>query len=463
LNPSSPAVKFTSLPIRTELLQALAAGNYLDMTPVQGACLPQILAGKDVLAQAKTGSGKTAAFAVGLLNKLDVLSYHTQVLILCPTRELADQVAAVIRQLSSAIANTRVLTLCGGKPLQDQLASLQRNPHVVVGTPGRILKHLERKTLDVSGVQALVLDEADRMLDMGFQDEISSILSFLKTERQTLLFSATYPESIQAISADVQRDPVEVRIDTNTEESIRQVFYEVTRANKVQSLIKLLGHHQPESCIVFCNQKNDCRQLVEALETAGFYALGLHGDLDQYQRDQALVQFSNQSCTLLIATDVAARGLDIKELSAVVNYDLTPNPEMHVHRVGRTGRAGKHGIALTLYQANEANGVLAIEDYQGQVFEKKNIDDVPAGNSGPKAPAMITLQIRGGRKDKVRPGDVLGALTANNSIAGDQIGKITIADKTSYVAVHRGSGKLALRTISEGKIKGRKFRANLLH
>jgi len=416
------AVKFDSLPIRDELISSVATVGYSEMTPVQAQCLPPILVGDDVIAQAKTGSGKTAAFALGILNRLVLTEYNTQALVLCPTRELAEQVAGSIRQLSAAMANTKLVTLCGGKPIQDQLTSLRRSPHIVVGTPGRVLNHLQKSSLDLSHVQSAVLDEADRMLDMGFQEDIQKIFSYVKPQRQTLLFSATFPKSIRAISADVQTNPIEPRVDTaSASNKIEQAVYQVPEEQKVATLIKLLQHHEPESCIIFCNQKVDCRALGKELKQHGFYALELHGDLDQSQRDRALVQFANRSCSLLIATDVAARGLDIKELSAVVNYDITRDPEVHVHRIGRTGRAGKAGLALTLASLNESGRIKAVEQYQNS-----------------------------------------GALTASNGLNGDQIGKISISDKTSFVAINREVAQLALDTINSGKIKGRSFGAVLL-
>jgi len=320
------AVKFASLPIRDELISSVAAVGYDKMTPVQAHCLPLILAGNDVIAQAKTGSGKTAAFALGILNRLNLTDYNTQSLVLCPTRELADQVAGSIRQLSSAMANTKLVTLCGGKPIQDQLTSLRRSPHIVVGTPGRVLNHLQKTSLDLSHVASVVLDEADRMLDMGFQEDIQKIFSYVKPQRQTLLFSATFPKSIRAISADVQTDPQEIRVDTAVADSkIEQAVYQVSEDQKVATLVKLLLHHEPESCIIFCNQKIDCRALSKALKQYGFYALELHGDLDQSQRDNALMQFTNKSCSLLVATDVAARGIDISIKTGVLKDGMRIN------------------------------------------------------------------------------------------------------------------------------------------
>ena len=461
---NTPAVeRFDSLPIRAELLEAVASLDYLEMTPIQLNTLPLILEGRDVLAQAKTGSGKTAAFAIGLLNKLDVQTFLTQALVLCPTRELADQVASEIRRLASAMSNTKVLTLCGGKPMQAQLASLKREAHVIVGTPGRILKHLEKGSLQVGGIKTLVLDEADRMLDMGFHDDIMRILDMTNSSKQSLLFSATYPDQIKHISAAIQRDPVEVRIEnTESSEQIDQVFFRTTEATKRKALISVLEKYQPTSSIVFCNRKLHCQELTNALRDQGFSAKALHGDLDQYERDESLIQFANNSVSILVATDVAARGLDITDLSAVINFDLSHDAESHLHRIGRTGRAGSDGLAISLVLPQEDYRVQAIGEFQNR---KIHIQELPAtgGRSGEKlVPPTVTLHINAGKKDKIRPGDIVGALTANDDLSKEDIGKITVLDKIAYVAVARARANKALDLLSNGKIKGRKFRARAL-
>ncbi len=335
------------------------------MTPIQAQSLPAILKGRDLLAQAKTGSGKTAAFAIGILHKLEVKTYRTQALVLCPTRELADQVSKELRLLARAIPNTNILTLCGGKPMGPQLASLERNPHIVVGTPGRVLKHLGKGTLKPDALNMLVLDEADRMLDMGFHDDIMRIIEMTPRQRQTLLFSATYPDEIKEVSHAIQIDPVDIRVESlhdNTQ--IEQIFYEIQKGERTKTLVALLQHYRPESSVVFCNRKQQCQELAEELWQQGFHAQALHGDLEQRERDQVLVQFANKSSSVLIATDVAARGLDIKDLEAVINFELSPDPEIHIHRIGRTGRAGNAGLALSLFMVSEAKKVTAIEDFQ---------------------------------------------------------------------------------------------------
>jgi len=454
---------FSSLPLTAEVLANIQSLNYQVMTPIQAQSLPSILEGRDLLAQAKTGSGKTAAFAIGILHKLEARTYQTQALVLCPTRELADQVSKDFRLLARAIPNINILTLCGGKPMGPQLASLERNPHILVGTPGRILKHLEKGTLQLNGLVTLVLDEADRMLDMGFHDDIMRIIDKTPRQRQTLLFSATYPDEIKGISDAIQDNPVDIRVETSHHNKlIKQVFYEIQHGERTKTLVALLQHHCPESSLVFCNQKQQCKELANELWQQGFHALALHGDLEQRERDQVLVQFSNKSSSILIATDVAARGLDIKDLQAVINFELSPDPEIHIHRIGRTGRAGSEGLALSLFMSSERFRVDKIEEFQDSPVSIGNTSSLKAKEGFRLIPPMTTLCINGGRKDKIRAGDILGALTANAHLPGKQIGKIDIADNLSYVAVEYSIAKQALQLLANGKIKGRRFRVQKL-
>ncbi len=454
---------FTSLHLTPGLLANLQSLGYHVMTPIQAQSLPAILEDKDVQAQAKTGSGKTAAFGIGLLHKLDAQTYTTQSLVLCPTRELADQVSKEIRRLARSIPNTNVLTLCGGKPIGPQLASLSRNPHIVVGTPGRVLKHLQKGTLKLDRLNMLVLDEADRMLDMGFHDDIMLIIDETPQQRQTLLFSATYSDEIKEISKAIQKNPVDIRVDTlHDDKNIKQVFYEIQKGDRTKTLTALLEHYQPESSVVFCNRKQQCQELADTLWQQGFHALALHGDLDQKERDQVLVQFSNKSSSILIATDVAARGLDIKDLQAVINFELSPDPEIHIHRIGRTGRAGKQGLALSLFMASEAKKVNAVEDFQNLPVKIDKVTSLKSRENFKLSPPMVTLCINGGRKNKVRAGDILGALTVNTQLPGKQIGKIDIFDTIAFVAIDRPIAKQALKILTEGKIKGRKFKVRKL-
>ncbi|MFM4872675.1 ATP-dependent RNA helicase DbpA [Aeromonas veronii] len=454
--------EFSSLNLSPALQENLTSLGYLQMTPIQAQSLPLVLDGKDLIAKAKTGSGKTAAFGLGLLAKLNVNRLEVQALVLCPTRELADQVAQEIRRLARALPNVKLVTLCGGTPTAPQSATLSFGAHIAVGTPGRILKHLEQGTLELSGLKTLVLDEADRMLDMGFGEDINRVISYAPQQRQTLLFSATYPEGIAQMSRGVQRNPVEVSVESLHEGSaIEQKLYEVPAGQRLDALTWLLSHYQPSSCVVFCNTKRACNDVADHLAAKGFSALALNGALEQRERDQVLVRFANGSATILVATDVAARGLDIKELGAVINYELTYDPEVHVHRIGRTGRAGQQGLALSLYQPNEAQRVNFIEEYQQAPMPQGDLDSI-GRDIKPIAPQMVTLSIDAGRKTKVRAGDILGALTGEGGIAGADVGKIQISEQYSYVAVKQSVAKAALKRLQEGKIKGRSYRARKL-
>ena len=454
--------EFSSLNLSPALQENLTSLGYLQMTPIQAQSLPLVLEGKDLIAKAKTGSGKTAAFALGLLSRLNINRVDVQALVLCPTRELADQVAQEIRRLARALPNVKLVTLCGGTPTAPQSATLGFGAHIAVGTPGRILKHLEQGTLELSSLETLVLDEADRMLDMGFGEDINRVISYAPERRQTLLFSATYPEGIAQMSRGVQRNPVEVSVESLHEGSaIEQKLYEVPDGQRLDALTWLLSHYQPSSCVVFCNTKRACNDVADHLAAKGFSALALNGDLEQRERDQVLVRFANGSATILVATDVAARGLDIKELGAVINYELTYDPEVHVHRIGRTGRAGQQGLALSLYQPNEAQRVNLIEEYQQAPMPLGDLDTI-GRDIKPIAPQMVTLSIDAGRKTKVRAGDILGALTGEGGIAGADVGKIQISEQYSYVAVKRQVASAALKRLQEGKIKGRTYRARKL-
>jgi ATP-independent RNA helicase DbpA len=433
------------------------------MTAIQAASLPPALQGKDLIAQAKTGSGKTAAFALALLNNLDARRFAVQALVLCPTRELADQVTTELRRLARAEDNVKVVTLSGGVPLRGQATSLEYGAHIVVGTPGRILDHLERGNLQLEDLNTLVLDEADRMLDMGFIDDIAKVARQCPAKRQTLLFSATYPEGIARLAAQFLRDPVTVKVEAqHGGEQIEQRWYEVTEQDRLATVAKLLDHFRPASTLAFCNTKARCRALVELLQAQGYSALALHGDLEQRERDQVLVRFANGSCSVLVATDVAARGLDVAGLAAVINVDVTPDPEVHVHRIGRTGRAGETGLALSLASLDEMGAVGRIEQLQGRESQWHPLAGLKPTGGGRLLPAMATVHIQAGRKEKIRPGDVLGALTADLGYTREQIGKIDINEFATYVAVQRDIAHEVAARLNEGRIKGRSVKARLL-
>jgi ATP-independent RNA helicase DbpA len=450
---------FSSLHLKSPLLKNLASLDYAAMTPIQAHSLPLILAGKDVIARAKTGSGKTAAFGIGLLSQLEVASPAVQGLVLCPTRELADQVGKELRRLARFTENIKVLTLCGGFPFGPQLGSLEHGAHIVVGTPGRLLDHLRRGSLRLAGLKTLVLDEADRMLDMGFQEEIGALIAAAPRKRQTLLFSATYPAEIAAMSADIQHEPHEVSVDEVHDEGvIEQLLFEVDRDERTAAVARLLGHYRPESTLVFCNTRADCQELADALAGFGFSALAIHGDLEQRERDQVLLRFANRSVSVLVATDVAARGLDIKNLPLVINYELPRDPEIHIHRIGRTGRAGEQGLALSLVTAQEGRRVQAIENSLGNSMPRGDLETLHVTHGRPVTPSMVTLCIDGGRKNKLRPGDILGALTGDGGMAGSEVGRIDIFDSQSYVAIVRSSAGQAMACLGRNRIKGRFFK-----
>ncbi|KAF7598252.1 MAG: ATP-dependent RNA helicase DbpA [Candidatus Dactylopiibacterium carminicum] len=453
---------FSTLPLPAAQLAVLDQLGYQEMTPIQAASLPLTLAGHDVIARAKTGSGKTAAFALALLARLQPRQFDTQAMVLCPTRELAEQVAQEIRRLARAQDNTKVLTLCGGTPIRGQLDSLSHGAHIVVGTPGRIMDHLQRESLQLGSLATLVLDEADRMLDMGFLDDIAWIAERCPPSRQTMLFSATWPEAVEHLAERFMHQPQRVMLEeTHTPGQIRQRFYLISEEERVPAIGKLLRHYRPASTLVFCNTREQCRTLCEQLQQEGFVALALHGELEQQARDQVLIRFANGSASALVATDVAARGLDIAQLDCVINMVLSPDPAVHVHRVGRTGRADQQGWALSLVsetQRRRLEEIARTNHFEPEWHALESLTDDPT----PLHPPMRTLQILGGKKDKLRPGDLMGLLAHAASLTCEQVGKIQVLDQVSYIAVRREQAAETLRRIGQGRIKGRSVKARLL-
>lgn len=449
---------FSVLPLKEALLNNLATLKYTDMTPVQAQSLPIILKGQDLIVQAKTGSGKTAAFGLAILNSVKIEHRKVQALILCPTRELADQVTQVLRQLARMMPNVRVLNVSGGMPTKPQVDALSCGVHIVVGTPGRVLKHLSTGKLCIDQLQTLVLDEADRMLDMGFFDDIADIIKQCPKQRQTLLFSATFPEEIKILATKFMQTPQKIQVeDLDKERAIKQIFYEVSSQSRKFTLLKaLLSQHQPISTLIFCNTKLQASEIAAALEDEGFSAIALHGDMEQKDRDVTIIRFKNQSCSILVATDVAARGLDIKELPAVINYELAHDYDTHVHRIGRTGRAGNDGLAISIVSPSDAQRFDIIEENTPSAILWGDTDDLYRVNNKVFFPEMVTLCLNMGRKDKIRPGDILGALTKDAGLPGDKIGKIDITPFYSYVAVHKSIADMATSYFKEGKLKGRK-------
>ncbi len=467
---SKPSARsFNSLALAPALLEVIHEIGYETMTEIQAQSIPLLLKGRDLIGQSKTGSGKTAAFGLPLLQKLKIGERRVQALVMCPTRELCTQVARELRNLGRKLPGLHVLVICGGQPFAPQAAALEKGVHVVVGTPGRILDHMQRDTLRLGRVATVVLDEADRMLDMGFQDDMEKILEASPKSRQTVFFSATFPESIEDMSAKFQRDTARVTI-SSTEAAritIKEVLYEVPGEAKPALLETVLMQVEPKSAIVFCNFKIGADELAKHLERSGASVGVLHGDLLQIDRDKVMARFRNQSLRILIATDVAARGIDVADLDLVVNYDLPQKPETYVHRIGRTGRAGKEGLAISFAGPKDSFKVGKIEELTGRAFEREVFK--PAAKAPMQAKAqhasaqMATLHINGGRKQKLRPGDILGALTGEaGGLDAADIGKIEIHDFFAYVAVSSRIARIACEALQNGRIKGRKFTVNMV-
>jgi len=456
--------QFSSLKLIPQLNDNLVSLGFNAMTAIQAKSLPLILSGKDVITQGQTGSGKTAAFGLGVLNKLDAKLFKVQSLVLCPTRELAEQVSGEIRRLARGIPNVKVVTLYGGTPIKSQVSSLEKGVHVVVGTPGRIDDHLNKGTLDLSSMDTLVLDEADRMLDMGFQKTLEAIIDAVPSKRQTLLFSATYPKGIKSIAENIMLNPSTAEV-APTQDTVRvdQAFFLVdNEQDRLQSLKLLLLDNSGKQSVVFCNTRQDSQTVSGVLKSAGFSAAALHGDMEQKGRDQTLIRFSNRSINILVATDVAARGLDIDSLELVFNYHLPRELEVYTHRIGRTGRAGEKGQACSLFQVSEQFRVDQLEAYLDTQIRPTGLPPLELLSQSPDRPQMSTLRVEGGKRQKLRPGDLVGALTKVDEINGNNIGKIQVLDNWTYVAIERPLAKLALQQLTQGKIKGKSFRARLI-
>ncbi|HLU00811.1 MAG TPA: ATP-dependent RNA helicase DbpA [Burkholderiaceae bacterium] len=456
------ATDFSSLPLSSSQLENLAQLGYTAMTPIQAQSLPRILEGGDLIAQARTGSGKTAAFGLGILHRLNPRRWEIQALVVCPTRELSEQVATELRRLARSDGNIKVLTLTGGASARPQVESLAHGAHIVVGTPGRLLDLMGREVLSLSSVHTLVLDEADRMVDMGFFADVVEIAEACPPTRQTLLFSATYPDTIRKDADRLLNQPTMVQVDVeHVEGQIEQQFFEVEEDRRHEAAALLLQHFQPESALLFCNTKAACTEVAAYLAQQGFSALALHGDKDQRDRDDVLAQFANQSCNVLVATDVAARGLDIPSLPMVINVELAREAAVHTHRIGRTGRMQERGLALSLCSREEKHIAARVEKQQGQALEWYAL---PRGrpDGRPRKAPMVTLLVLGGKKAKLRAGDLLGALTNDGGLTREQVGKIHITDQVSYVALDRDVARRAFPRLRNILIKGKPQRMKLL-
>ncbi|MBE0483457.1 MAG: ATP-dependent RNA helicase DbpA [Bacterioplanes sp.] len=453
---NQPVTTFAELGLPQSQLDNLTRMGYDSMTAIQQQALPATLAGQDIVAQAKTGSGKTAAFALPLLEKINPRFFGVQALVLCPTRELSTQVAEEIRKLARYRNNIKVVVLCGGVAIGPQIGSLAHGAHIVVGTPGRIKDHLRKETLRIDQLNTLVLDEADRMLDMGFNEDIHDIAAHTPEDRQTLLFSATYPDNIAQLSQQLQRNPLTVKVESVHQNNIiDQQFIVCGRGETDSALLRTIAHFGIQHAVIFCNTKQACDDVSALLRDSGFRALALHGDLEQRDRDQVYVQFKQNSAHFLVATDVAARGLDVEDLPAVINYELPRDLDVYMHRIGRTGRAGKEGLALSITTDKETHKQESLAKQQGRAIPLIALDELSRVQPSIDAPEYVTLCLAAGRKDKLRPGDILGALTSPGGVTGKDIGKIDVLTTVAYVAVVREHAKQALQHLQQTRIKGR--------
>jgi len=460
--------EFSQLALSQALLTVASELGFATATPIQAQAIPVLLEGKDLVGQSKTGSGKTAAFGLPMIDKVDLRTREPGALVLCPTRELAAQVARELRKFGRRHPGLSVVVLSGGEPVRFQTTALLRGSHIVVGTPGRVLDHVRRENLRLGRIATVVLDEADRMLEMGFQKEVEAILKELPAKRQTLLFSATFPGSIEALSAKYQSEPVRIRVEDDPQQAseIRQWLVRAKVDGKLAALVRILEQHAHESALIFVNFKSVAATVENELSKHGLSVASLHGDIEQFDRDRVMAKFRNGSTRVLVATDVAARGLDVAKLDLVVNYELPSQPEVYVHRIGRTGRAGKPGLAISLCGERDGGRIKEIERYLGMPIstEPSALSFTRATPAEPTRDAkMQTLRIAGGRKDKLRPGDILGALTGEaGGLSAEQVGTIEIHDRFSYVAVSKAESAKALRSLCDGRIKGKRFKTTLV-
>jgi ATP-dependent RNA helicase DeaD len=517
-------VRFDELDLYPQILRAIREMGFEEATPIQSKAIPVVMEGVDVIGQAQTGTGKTAAFGIPLLMKVDPHNKKTQAIVLCPTRELAIQVAEEVRCLAKYMHGVKVLPVYGGQDIVKQIRSLKGGAQIIIGTPGRVMDHLRRKTIKCEEVETIVLDEADEMLNMGFREDIETVLEYIPEERQTVLFSATMPKPILEITKKYQKNAVTIKVVKKelTVPNIEQYYYDVKRKDKVEVLSRLLDVYDPRLSLVFCNTKRMVDELTNALQGRGYFAEGLHGDMKQMQRDRVMNHFRNGKTEILVATDVAARGIDVDDVEAVFNFDLPQDDEYYVHRIGRTGRAGRTGRSFTFVKGKEVYKLKDIQRYcktkilaqkipsmedvvqvrlekimdrigttieeedlssmvnmiEKQVNEsdytamdiaaaflklallgeeenaQKSMENFEFGDTGAEE-GMVRLFINIGKKQHVRPGDILGAIAGESGMSGDLVGAIDMYDKYTFVEVPREYGKEVLRAMSHSKIKGK--------
>ncbi len=434
------------------LLTTLDEQGFTEMTPVQKRSIPLILQGRDLLVQSKTGSGKTVAFALPSLIQTKVESNTPQTLIITPTRELAEQVAQQVRTLASTLPNFKAVTLYGGVPLRAQADSLTKGAHMLIGTPGRLLDHLSKGTLDLDSIERIVLDEADRMLDMGFYDDILNIVSQAKKTKQRLLFSATFPEKIKTLAQTLLKHPEVISITPRHTEGQIETFVISTR-NKDKTLQQVIDIFTPASALIFCNTKADTVALTQKLQQAGNDVTTIHGDLDQEARQEAIIRFANGSSPVLVATDVASRGIDIDNVDLVVNYDLPFDKEVYTHRIGRTGRAGASGKAVSLYTPGSTKTAYILEEAKAL-----DIDTIESSRRNFRMVSHLeTIALNGGKKQKLRKGDILGTFCKEMGLEAGQIGAITLMANRTYIAIDKAVVKKVLSMLKSVRIKKRKY------
>lgn len=508
---------FLDLHLNKKVYQAISDMGFEEPSPIQAQSIPLILQGKDVIGQAQTGTGKTAAFGVPLVERASSAK-HVQALVLTPTRELAIQVAGELRKIAR-YKRVRTLPIYGGQSIVHQIRALQQGVQIVIGTPGRVIDHLQRGTLKLDQLQTLVLDEADEMLDMGFIDDIEAILKETPQERQTLLFSATMPPEVLRLSQKYMKNPERVTVNRGevTVPLIDQVYYKVLERNKLESLCRIMDAEDVPLGIIFCRTKRGVDELTEALIARGYLADGLHGDMSQAQRDRVMKKFRNGEIEMLVATDVAARGIDVDNVTHVINYDIPQDPESYVHRIGRTGRAGKHGLAMTLVtprefkllkmieketkariEARDVPSLADVAERQAEIWREKlraavhegglshyravlgnlvdefdPIDlaaaalklarsddhsrdgeqDYDFGETG-GAPGMVRFFLNIGRSAKIGPADLIRMISEEAGVPGQAIGKIDIFDKFTFLEVEQDSAPFVYEALRQARING---------
>lgn len=367
--------RFEEINLSSEIQKGIAAMGFEEMSPIQSQAIPIIMEGKDIIGQAQTGTGKTAAFGIPILEMVQEEEKNVQVLILCPTRELSIQVAEEIGNIGKYKKGIKVIPVYGGQPIDRQIRSLKRGIQIVVGTPGRVIDHIRRKTLKIDNVKMMVLDEADEMFDMGFRDDIGLVMDGLPEDRQTVFFSATMPQEIIRFASRYQRQPEIIKVAHKelTMPKIEQYYFELKEHMKTEILSRLIDIYNPKLTIVFCNTKRKVDTLVSELQGRGYFVDGLHGDLKQNQRDAVMNKFRNGSIDILVATDVAARGLDVDDIDLVINYDIPQDEEYYVHRIGRTARAGRDGVAFSFVVGRDRNKLKSIQKYANTTIKRKDI------------------------------------------------------------------------------------------